>query len=203
MTKKQRRRRRSSQKPQQTRRARWPQLAILGGVVLLVAAILILKTQDADPPAAAEGVPQVTATLPEAVGQTQATAEMEPVGGQPAATEPEQPAAALPGELPEAQLERLLTAGQPTLAFFHSNNCVQCIKMMEVVAQVYPEFNDSVALVDVNVYDRANASLLQRAQIRAIPTQIFFDRTGQGWVIMGSMTPDQFREQMRTLAGGQ
>ena len=96
-----------------------------------------------------------------------------------------------------------MTAGQPTLAFFHSNNCVQCIKMMEVVEQVYPEFDDSVALVDVNVYDKRNASLLQRARIRAIPTQIFFDRTGQGMVVMGAMTPDQFREQMQALAGGQ
>jgi thiol:disulfide interchange protein len=202
MTKKRRRRTQSSQKPRQTRRPRWSQLAILGGVTLLVAAILILKNRAADPPAAAEDIPQATATLPEAVGQTEATAELEPVSGG-AAIDPAAQGAALPGELPEAQLDRLVIAGKSTLAFFHSNNCVQCIKMMEVVAQVYPEFEDSVALVDVNVYDKANTRLLQRAQIRAIPTQIFFDRTGQGWVIMGAMTPDQFREQMQTLAGGQ
>jgi thioredoxin-like negative regulator of GroEL len=96
----------------------------------------------------------------------------------------------------------LLASGQPTLAFFHSNNCVQCIKMMEVVAEVYPKFGDSVALVDVNVYDNRNASLLQRARIRAIPTQILFDQTGQGLVVTGAMTPDQFRERMQTLAEG-
>ena len=203
MSKQRRHSRQSSQKPQGTRRAGSLQWTILGAVALLVAAILLLKNRPADPPAMAESEPQVTATLPEAVGQTEVTAEMEPVRGQPAASEPEQPAAALPGELPEAHLERLLASGQPTFAFFHSNNCVQCIKMMEVVEQVYPEFDDSVALVDVNVYDKANTSLLQRAQIRAIPTQIFFDRTGQGRVLMGAMTPDQFREQMQTLAGGE
>jgi len=197
MTKKRLRSTQSSQKPQQTQRPRWPQLAILGGVALLVAAILILKNRPADPLAAAEGIPQATATLPEAVSQSQSPAELEPFSSQPAATDP------APGEPPEAQLERLLIAGKPTLAFFHSNNCVQCIKMMEVVEQVYPEFDASVALVDVNVYDQANSRLLQRAQIRAIPTQIFFDRTGQGWVITGAMMPDQFREQMQTLAGGQ
>ena len=203
MSKKRRHRTQSSQKPQGAWRPRWPQLAILGGVALLVAAILILKNKSAGPPAVAESEPQVTATLPEAAGQTEATAELAQVHGQPAATDPDVQGSALPGELPEAHLERLLTAGQPTMAFFHSNNCVQCIKMMEVVEQVYPEFDSSVALVDVNVYDKANSRLLQRAQIRAIPTQIFFDRTGQGKVIMGAMTPDQFREQMRTLAGGQ
>ena len=185
------------------------QAAIIGSVLLLVVLVLVLKGQKqaADPPAVAESTVQATATLPqapiqatdtlpEAVGQTQATAELEQAGSQATAT-------ALPDELPEAQLERLLISGQPTLAFFHSNNCVQCIKMLEVVQQVYPEFAASVALVDVDVYDRRNASLLQRAQIRAIPTQIFFDQTGQGMVIMGAMTPDQFREQMQTLQGGQ
>ena len=200
---KRRRRARPSPKPQQTQRSRWPQLAVLGAVALLVAAILLLKNRPADPPVAAESGPQVTATLPEAVGQTQATAQLEQVSSQVAAPTPEVQASAVPDELPEAQLERLLAAGQPTLAFFHSNNCVQCIKMMEVVQQVYPEFDESVALVDVNVYDKANSRLLQRAQIRAIPTQIFFDRTGQGWVIMGAMTTQQFRERMQALAGGQ
>lgn len=183
---------------------RWSvQAATVGSVLLLVVVILLLKNRPADPPTVAESEPQLTTTLPEATGQTQATAELAPVHSQPTATAPGVQEAALPGESPEAQLESLVAAGRPTLAFFHSNNCVKCIKMMEVVAEVYPEFDDSVALVDVNVYDKANARLLQRAQIRAIPTQIFFDRTGQGMVIMGAMTSDQFREQMQTLAGGQ
>ena len=109
--------------------------------------------------------------------------------------------AANPSELAEVQLDRALQAGQPTLAFFHSNNCIQCTKMMAVVAQVYPEFDDSVALVDVNVYDESNSSLLQRANIRAIPTQIFFDETGRRTVVLGAMTPDEFRDQLRALAG--
>jgi len=199
------RRRRDStqpvQKPQQTQRTRWPQLAVLGGVAVLAAAILLLKDRPAGPPAVAQSGPQATATLPEAVGRTETTAELAQVHSQPATAAPGVPGSSLPGELPEAQLNRLLAAGQPTLAFFHSNNCIQCIKMMEVVEEVYPEFDESVALVDVNVYDETNRNLLQRAQIRAIPTQIFFDAIGQGWVIMGAMTPDQFREQMQTLAG--
>ena len=207
MSKKQRRTTQPSQKPRRPWMPRWPQLAILGGVMLLVAGVLILKNRTADAPAAVVSEPQAiptlpeapiqaAATLPEATEQAQATTELEQVSSQAAAT-------ALPDELPETQLEQLVAAGQPTLAFFHSNNCVQCIKMMEVVEQVYPEFDDSVALVDVNVYDQRNASLLQRARIRAIPTQIFFDQTGQGMVIMGAMTPDEFREQMQTLARGQ
>jgi len=174
------------------------QAAAIGGVLVLVAVILVLKgSKRADhTPAIAKSMAQATVTLPEAVGQTQATAKLEQVGSQAAAT-------ALPNELPEAQLERFLASGQPTLAFFHSNNCLQCIKMMEVVAQVYPEFDDSVALVDVNVYDQRNASLLERARIRAIPTQIFFNSAGKGQVVLGAMEPEEFRAYMRSLAGGQ
>ncbi|MCL7452429.1 MAG: hypothetical protein M8467_05210 [Anaerolineae bacterium] len=46
---KKRRKAQSSQKPQQTRTGPWAQLAILGGVLLLIAAVLILKNLAADP----------------------------------------------------------------------------------------------------------------------------------------------------------
>jgi thiol-disulfide isomerase/thioredoxin len=188
-----------TRQPQQslrTQAARWWRPAIIGGVVLLVAMVLVVKNWAVSPSAATDGGAKATATLPEAVGQTQATAVL-PQGESPASATP------LPAELPEAQLERLLAAGQPTLAFFHSTNCVQCLKMMQVVEEVYPEFSDQVALVDINVYEPSNASLLQRARIQAIPTQVFFDSTGRGLVVMGAMDPQQFRERMQAVAGAQ
>jgi len=196
MSKKRYPRTRQPHKSPNTQAIRRSQLAIIGGVLLSVALVLILKYRAAGPPAATDRGSQATATLPEAVDQTQATAVLPQAEGQALAT-------SLPDEMPDAQLERLLAAGQPTLAFFHSTDCVQCIKMMQVVEQVYPEFDDEVALVDVHVYDQRNASLLQRAGIRAIPTQIFFDQTGQGLVVMGAMDPQQFRERLQALAGGQ
>jgi len=193
----------TTQEPPHTQRTRLRQLAILGGVAVLVAAILLLKDRPADPPAGGQGGPQATATLPAAVGQTEATAELGQVHSVPPAADPGVQGASLPGELPEAQLDRLLAAGQPALAFFHSNNCIQCIKMMQVVDEVYPEFGGSVGGVDVIVYVETYRNLLQRALIRSIPTQIFFDQTGQGQVIGGAMPVAQFREQMQTLAAGE
>jgi thiol:disulfide interchange protein len=102
--------------------------------------------------------------------------------------------------LPEVQFDQHLAAGKPVVAFFHSNNCVQCMKMIEVVEQVYPAFADTVALVDVNVYDPQTQSLLQRAGIRAIPTMIFVDAADQGQGIMGLMEPDAFRSELQRLA---
>lgn len=105
-------------------------------------------------------------------------------------------------ESPEVQLDRHLEERRPVFVFFHSNNCQSCIDMIQIVNQVYPEFKDKVALVDVNVYDATNENLLKRARINSIPTQVFIDATGQGKMAMGVMTPDQLRQQLQMLAGG-
>jgi thioredoxin-like negative regulator of GroEL len=96
-------------------------------------------------------------------------------------------------------LDRLLKAGDPVFLFFHSNRCAQCVRMIGIVEQVYPGFSDSVALVDVNVYDERNRNLLQRANIRAIPTLIFVDREGEVRGHVGVMEPDALRDQLRQL----
>ncbi|MBN2149434.1 MAG: hypothetical protein JW726_18745 [Anaerolineales bacterium] len=68
------------------RSTRLPQALATGGLLLLIAAVLLLKP-----------------------------------GAQ--AAEP----AANPGESAQVQLDRALQNQQPTLAFFHSNNCQQCV----------------------------------------------------------------------------
>ena len=73
----------------------------------------------------------------------------------------------------------MLQAGQPALAFFHSNTCQQCIEMIGIVGEVYPEFANSIALVDVNVYDERNTALLQEVRLQFIPTLIFYDQYGK------------------------
>jgi thiol-disulfide isomerase/thioredoxin len=102
-------------------------------------------------------------------------------------------------ELPELQFDRLLKNNQPALVFFHSNNCQSCIEMIHVVEQVYPEFKDDIALVDVNVYDERNQSLLGRAGINSIPTQIFINSKGEGKIAIGMMEPDKLRQLMLSI----
>lgn len=204
MPKKQHRGTHGSLKPLQRWSARRSQLAILGGVILLAAVVLVLKNRPTDPPTATDSRPQATTTaltfqatamLPETVRQAQATTGLDRTGLQV-------PATALPTDLPEAQLHRHLVAGKPTLAFFHSNNCKQCINMMQVVEEVYPEFADSVALVDVNVYDERNTALLRWAHVHAIPTQIFFNSAGERQTVLGAMDPGTFRAYLRVASEG-
>ena len=142
--------------------SRLAHVLVIGGVALLIIAILVLKQK-----------PQTSSHLV-------------------SSTDP-----------PEAKLDRALQTRQPTLAFFHSNNCQQCIVMMDTVAQVYPEFTDSVTLVDVNVYDEQNQALLKRVGLQYIPTLIFFDRAGQGEVSVGVMEAEQLKQTLANLAGGE
>jgi thioredoxin-like negative regulator of GroEL len=84
----------------------------------------------------------------------------------------------------------------------HSTTCQSCKDMMKVVDQVYPEFADQVALVDVDVNDSANGPLTQRLKLRYIPTVVVFDNQGQKSQNVGLMKPDAFRTFLRQRALG-
>lgn len=114
----------------------------------------------------------------------------------------EEKAIAAENETPEQQFDRYLEEQTPFFAFFHSNNCKSCLIMMDTVDGVYPTYKGDIALIDVNVYDPINQSLLQRAGIQTIPTQVFVDSTGNGIIFMGIMDEDQLNEQLTKLVVG-
>ena len=103
--------------------------------------------------------------------------------------------------LAEAQLDQALEAGEPVLAFFHSTTCDLCIIMMDTVAQVFPKYHDAVTLIDVNVYDEHNQSLLRRVRLQYIPTLIFIDENGQLEQHIGVMEAAQLSSKLAALAG--
>jgi len=113
------------------------------------------------------------------------------------AGKPEVPITSKP---PEVQLDTHLEESRPVFVFFHSNNCQSCIDMIHVVEQVYPQFQEQVALVDVNVYDKQNTDLLRRANITYIPTQMFIDSSGQSEQTIGVMSPQELQEQLLKIA---
>jgi len=187
------------------------QIGIVAGVLILISAVLFLKARQtpaasseqgsADPTVAPEqGAADPTVPPEEAIptaeesgGSTStpwATAEAASAG----------PSAATEDLSPEAQMDRLLAAREPVFLFFHSNSCAQCVKMTDTVEEVHPDFASSVGLVDVNVYDKQNRDLLQRANIRAIPTLIFVDAEGEVTGHVGVMEPAALRQQLAKMA---
>ncbi len=108
---------------------------------------------------------------------------------------------AVNASLPSAQLEQALAQNLPVMVFMHSTDCVPCKQMSEIVDQVYPDFADQIALVDVNVYDRLNEPLMQNLGLQVIPTSVFFNRQGKSSRVMGVISPDELRSQFQELAG--
>ena len=103
----------------------------------------------------------------------------------------------------EAQLDQALKDGRPIFVFLHSLDCIPCKEMMATVADVYPDFQDSVVLVDVDIYNQSNANILRRERLQSIPTLVFYDSKGKRQMFIGVMNPDQFRDVMAQLASGQ
>lgn len=102
----------------------------------------------------------------------------------------------------EVTLARLIEEGEPVFVFYHSTDCYTCKVMMATVAEIYPEYEHGVALVDVNVYDPANQNLLREAQIHSIPTQVFYNKNGESTVIIGVMEPNALRLRLEGLIDG-
>lgn len=100
----------------------------------------------------------------------------------------------------EQQLDQALKEGQPTFVFLHSLNCVACKEMMTVVDQVYPKFQDSIVLIDVDVYDQRNTNVLRREQVQSIPTLVFYNRQGARQVFIGAMSAGQFYDALTGIA---
>jgi thiol:disulfide interchange protein len=61
---------------------------------------------------------------------------------------------------------------------------------------------DRIALVDVDVYDERNASLVRSAGVRAIPTLIFFDKSGSSQMHLGVMEAGKLRQALARLGAG-
>ena len=175
--------------------ARWQIMAVVGVMILVVVVLALKRTSpSATAPAASP------ATTAPTLNPEPTEADSNPVANSNSVAASNLVAPA-DGESPQAHLERMMAEGRPVFAFFHSMSCAQCIEMNRIVEQVHPDFAEQVALVDVDVYDEANQTLLQMAQIRVIPTLIFIDQAGEGKGFTGVMPADTLRAALQALAG--
>lgn len=172
MTRSYKKRKKKKQKP------RFNKILIIGGLIVAVILLIFLKDQ----------VGKSSTDLDSAVSENNVSSAI-------AATDVETV------EVPEERFDRLFLENKPIFAFFHSNNCQLCIEMIAVVEEVFPEYEGKVFLVDINVYDEQNRNLLQRAQIQAIPTQIFINSAGETFQTIGLMTADELRSALENISG--
>jgi len=101
----------------------------------------------------------------------------------------------------ESKFDQALMDGKPTFVFLHSLDCIPCKEMMRTVAEVYPDFQESVVLIDVDVYDQRNKNILRREGLQSIPTLVFYDNQGIRQVVIGIMAPNLLRSTLQDLIG--
>jgi len=74
-------------------------------------------------------------------------------------------------------LEEALTNGKPTVAEFGATTCIPCKRMKPIMEEIAAEYSDrlNMSFVDVSKI----REMAERYAITLIPTQIFFDSSGQ------------------------
>ena len=102
---------------------------------------------------------------------------------------------------PADQYKYAIINSKPALVFIHSNTCDPCIEMIQIVNDVYPEFEDQVILIDVNVYDDQNQGLIAQLGINYIPTLVFYFQNGESQTQVGVLTTDELRQHLISIAG--
>ncbi len=159
-------------KPQAPKAKWFLTVLVIGSIAVTIVGILLLKDQQQ---------PAVVLSAAQSSALAAATSSPAVVNG------PFKPTS------PADQLDQALAAGQPVLVFMHSTTCQSCIDMTKVVDQIYPEFADRIALVDVDVYDEANGPLMEKLGLRYIPTVVAFDKEGKTAQNVGAMKAVAFR----------
>lgn len=81
-----------------------------------------------------------------------------------------------PTEAPVARAEADIVAGLPTLVDLGSDECPSCIEMKPVLAGLHSELDGKANVVFIDVKKDTTAG--QRYGIQFIPTQIYFDASG-------------------------
>ena len=79
--------------------------------------------------------------------------------------------------LASVPLGQALSSGKPTLAEFGRGTCIPCKEMKPILEELALEYRDKLNVVIVEVDEHRD--LTNQYGIMAIPTQIFFDSSGE------------------------
>jgi hypothetical protein len=69
-------------------------------------------------------------------------------------------------ERPSDIYKQAIMNGNSIMVFVHSNDCDPCIEMIKIVDETYPEFQEEIVLVDVNVYEQQNQGFVSELTMR-------------------------------------
>lgn len=80
-------------------------------------------------------------------------------------------------DLLNAAIPQVPTEGQVTMVDLGANKCIPCKMMAPILKELKEEYAGRASIVFIDVWE--NRKQAQRFGIRAIPTQIFYDKSGR------------------------
>jgi len=103
-----------------------------------------------------------------------------------------------PGPAWAEDYSHLPVKGMVTLIDLGADQCVPCKMMAPILTKLQKDYKDRAAVVVIDVYK--NVDQAKRFGIRAIPTQIFFDKNGaEVYRHMGFMSEKAIVEQLTKM----
>ncbi|WNF38406.1 thioredoxin domain-containing protein [Bacillaceae bacterium IKA-2] len=90
-----------------------------------------------------------------------------------------------------------------TVLLFSANACPSCIEMKKRVNQLESEYEETISFLTVNVNSRDNQELIQKFNVRMIPTTVFIDKNGKEVKNQVGLLPlDYIRNEIDNMVDG-
>lgn len=100
----------------------------------------------------------------------------------------------------DSPIPEIPVRGMVTLVDLGAKKCIPCKMMAPILKSLEKEYKDRAAVVFIDVGQKTNRKYVERFKIRAIPTQIFFDRDGREvYRHVGFMNKKSIIEKLREL----
>ena len=98
-------------------------------------------------------------------------------------------------------LAEALGNGKPSMVDFGASSCVPCKMMKPIIDELQREYKGKANILLIEIYEQR--SLAAEYGIRAIPTQVFFDRTGkEAWRHQGFIPKEDIVKKLKELGAG-
>ncbi len=95
-------------------------------------------------------------------------------------------------------LDVILKNKKPTVLDLGSKTCIPCKMMKAIFDELEKDYKDRANLIILDVYEYRDLS--SKYQVRVIPTQIFFDKTGnQNWRHEGFLAKEEILKKLKEL----
>jgi thioredoxin 1 len=96
------------------------------------------------------------------------------------------------------EVETVPVKGMVTLVDLGAKKCIPCKMMVPILEKMEKNYKGKAAIVFIDVWEKRDQA--ERFGIRAIPTQIFFDKNGKEvYRHVGFMNEDAIVEQLKNM----